>query len=984
VTEEQVFLAALDQPDAGARNAYLAEACGDDVQLRAKVEGLLAAHFNSGEFLDVPAPQQISIEPTVDSGLSHAVTIASEVMPAHQDPSHESDSLEFLAPPTRPDSLGRIDHYEVLQVLGTGGFGIVFRAFDDVLQRVVAIKVMAPLLAATSPARKRFLREARASAQVRHEHVVQVYEVGEQPLPYLVMEFIPGETLQQRVDRVGPLDVLETVQISRQVAEGLAAAHAMDLIHRDIKPGNVLLEGGQHKVKITDFGLARTADDASVTQSGQIAGTPMYMAPEQALGHPLDHRVDLFSLGSVMYQMVAGRPPFRANTAVAVLKRVVDDTPRNIREVIPETPQWLCDIIAKLHAKKPDDRYQSAREVADVLANCEAQLKQSSRLRDFSRIPREKSAPRQSGRRTWAIVAGVLLLTFAAFWFGPTALLYLSNRGSLKLLPEEGLISVIVLENNEGDLVTDKLHTPMTDWLDLTEKSHTLRLPPGRYQLNVSTWPAGTRVSQWAISNTGLFGSDQVTVPVIDTSAIVTVERGHRVTLRAVVHKPAADPTLVSVAPETEGEWVQLFNGKDLTGWSTFDKQWTVRDGILVGQGTKGYLHTLREDFRDFHLRSEVKVAEGSNSGIYFRSSFVDKVRHGYEAEVSLTKEALQTGSLQKFPSRNWLLQQQRRQLLQHDRWCLVEIIAVGNHLVVKVDGNTTADLDDVDFERGHFGLQLSQDATSHVEFRKIEIKELPASPPPSDGFVQLFNGKELTGWKPLPEEPGHWEVKDGILVGSQRRGVLLSERGDFADFHLRVQVKINLGGDSGILFRAGSKLPQGGGYEAEIHKNRAYARNTGTIEAIQAGPPIVLGLTADDSLTKPDEWFEMEVIAEGGRFTMKINGQEAATCSVPTNPHAAGHIGLQVWNPNTVVQFRKIEIKELPASPPPSDGFVALFNGKDLTGWKKHSLSGGDWRVEDGAIDGRGTTTTTSTSAWRRRSTATAMRAFAFGRRST
>ena len=267
---------------------------------------------------------------------------------------------------------------------------------------------MAPQLAATSPARKRFLREARSSAQVRHENVVQVYEVAEQPLPYLAMEFIPGETLQQRLDRVGPLDVPEVLRIGRQIAEGLAAAHATDLIHRDIKPGNVLLEGGQHKVKITDFGLARAADDASISQSGIIAGTPMYMAPEQAQGQTLDQRADLFSLGSVLYQMVAGRPPFRANSTVAVLKRVAEDTPRAIREIIPETPQWLCDIIAKLHAKDPDDRYQSAREVADVLADCEAQLKANAKLKDYSRIPRSK--PRRSGRWKWVAVAAVLLL----------------------------------------------------------------------------------------------------------------------------------------------------------------------------------------------------------------------------------------------------------------------------------------------------------------------------------------------------------------------------------------------------------------------------------------------------------------------------------------------------------------------------------------------------------------------------------------------
>ena len=148
---------------------------------------------------------------------------------------------------------------------------------------------------------------------MRHENVVQVYEVGEQPLPHLAMEFIPGETLQQRLDRTGPLDVSEVLRIGRQIAEGLSAAHACDLIHRDIKPANVLIEGGpQQRVKITDFGLARAADDASISQSGIIVGTPMFMSPEQALGHHIDQRADLFSLGSVLYQMASGRPPFRA------------------------------------------------------------------------------------------------------------------------------------------------------------------------------------------------------------------------------------------------------------------------------------------------------------------------------------------------------------------------------------------------------------------------------------------------------------------------------------------------------------------------------------------------------------------------------------------------------------------------------------------------------------------------------------------------
>src|SRR5438128_5028683 len=148
----------------------------------------------------------------------------------------------------------------------------------------------------------------------------------------------------------------------------------MGLIHRDIKPANILLENGVDHVKITDFGLARAADDASLTQSGFIAGTPMYMAPEQAQGDALDHRADLFSFGSVLYVMCSGRPPFRASTTLAVLKRVTEDTPRPISEIIPEVPRWLCDIIAKLHAKKPEERFQTAKEAADVLGRHLAEL----------------------------------------------------------------------------------------------------------------------------------------------------------------------------------------------------------------------------------------------------------------------------------------------------------------------------------------------------------------------------------------------------------------------------------------------------------------------------------------------------------------------------------------------------------------------------------------------------------------------------------
>jgi serine/threonine protein kinase len=394
MTEQTIFLSALEIADPAERGAYLRKACADDAALRQQVEALLAAHERPGPFLDVPACSQAGAGPPTPGHNTAALEGNAEgraVGSGRGDRRHpeetqdgprgddEGDALEFLQPSTRPGALGRLGHYEVLEVLGQGGFGIVLKAFDTMLHRVVAIKVMAPRLASTSPARKRFLREARAAAAVRHEHVVGIHAVEEQPIPYLVMEYIAGETLQQQLNRLGPLDVAAILRIGQQVARGLAAAHALGLIHRDIKPSNILLESGiEERAKITDFGLARAADDASLTQSGYIAGTPMYMAPEQALGQTIDPRADLFSLGSVLYVMCSGRPPFRASTTLAVLKRVAEDTPRPIREVIPEVPEWLCAVVGRLHAKDPADRFASAKEVADLLARCQADLQRNA------------------------------------------------------------------------------------------------------------------------------------------------------------------------------------------------------------------------------------------------------------------------------------------------------------------------------------------------------------------------------------------------------------------------------------------------------------------------------------------------------------------------------------------------------------------------------------------------------------------------------
>jgi len=496
MNEFELFQHALDIEDANERQLFLEAECSGDSALLRRVGSLLDSHYGQSQFLEAPVVEQlIDIKGMPGKEEPQSTVEHSEANSPNYEPHEQVDYqylLDYLNVSSRPGSLGRLGHYEIMSVVGRGAFGTVLQAFDEKLQRLVAIKVMARELAATSPARKRFMREAQASAGIRHENVVSVFAVEEQPLPYLVMEFVPGQTLHQYLNEHGPLELSTVLSLGRQIAEGLAAAHSQGLIHRDIKPSNILLEPvPKNRVKITDFGLARAADDASLTQSGMIAGTPMFMAPEQALGLKLDQRADLFSLGSVLYQMVSGRPPFRANNSVAALKRVTEDTPRSIREIIPETPQWLCDIISKLHAKNPDDRFQSARDVADVLADCESQLRSHAVLNDYSLIPR--TGKRSPSPRLWILASTLILLLLATVLFtvyrqpieqfsigkrSEEQSSTITNPGLHRFVSDEWIDVIPLL-----DPVSDKLNVPQVtgknDWRIEQDELMILRDPRG-------------------------------------------------------------------------------------------------------------------------------------------------------------------------------------------------------------------------------------------------------------------------------------------------------------------------------------------------------------------------------------------------------------------------------------------------------------------------------------------------------------------------
>lgn len=367
---EELYNAALGHPEE-ERSSFLNDACGGDDSLRNEVLSLLRCDADEGFLQKSP----LEIIARLEAGKE--------------------------SPPAALKAGEIISHYKIINKLGEGGMGVVYKAEDVNLERTVALKFLSPHATGSPGSKTRFIREARASASLDHPNVCTVYEIGEAAgRVFMSMALIEGDRVADRIAS-RPLKLLEALDIAMQTAQGLHAAHEEGIVHRDIKSSNLMVNR-QGRVKIMDFGVAQLADQASLTQSNMIVGTPGCLSPEQAQRLKTDRRSDIWSLGIVLYEMVAGRLPFEGDHAQAVIHAVIHDSHEPLTALRVGVPIELDRIVAKALAKNPDERYQHVDELLVDLRNLARRLQSTvaaSAVRAGAAAGlREQNAPRRERR----------------------------------------------------------------------------------------------------------------------------------------------------------------------------------------------------------------------------------------------------------------------------------------------------------------------------------------------------------------------------------------------------------------------------------------------------------------------------------------------------------------------------------------------------------------------------------------------------------
>ncbi len=710
-----------------------------------------------------------------------------------------------------PPELATNQQYEILRELGRGGMGVVYLSKNRLMDRLEVLKVVNKALLDHPGAAERFLREIRSAAKLSHANVVGAYSAVQQgELLAFAMEYVEGQDLASLVKSQGPLPILNACYYVQQAASGLQHAFEKGMVHRDIKPQNLILsrEGRKHIVKVLDFGLAKATrekkDDTGLTGEGKMLGTPDYIAPEQTLdAAKADIRADIYSLGCTLYYLLAGHPPFSGSSLTAVLLAHQMQEAKPLNLVRPEVPEDVAAVVRKMMAKSPDKRYQTPREVVQALnafvkqgtapksspelsagatetkpaVKKETQVGRSpSQTAEPAKKRREPAAvwksltegvatpveskksgavrecqpatampsARKKGLMGGSIGVSVLLLALLAMWAG----------GVFKVKTKDGMI---VLENVpsdaevmvDGEQVTfDTGDGKPVEVRVAAGKKHRLQVKKDGFRvfgeeveidagdqriIRVSLQPevAAAKPPQQKPGTANEQPHQKSAQHKPQPGTKLASKSSHPETNKGQLQKPppavaskktSKPPSPGPIQATASPEFTPLFNGKDLTGWKTHPKQpgnWRVINGILVGNGPMTHLYSERGDYENFHYRVEAMISDGGNSGQYFRAQFGPGFPKGYEAQINSTgRDPIKTGSL-------YGLINVTEQLHKPDEWFTQEVIAHGDHIVIKVNGNTVVDTHDSRYKKGHFALQ-QHDSLTTVKFRKIEIMELP------------------------------------------------------------------------------------------------------------------------------------------------------------------------------------------------------------------------------------------------------------------
>jgi hypothetical protein len=869
----------------------------------------------------------------------------------------------------------------------------------------------------------------QAVGQLKHANIVRALDAEQMGgLLVLVMEYVPGVALDRLVKQRGPLPVAFACRCVAQAALGLQHAHEKGLVHRDIKPGNLLVTTKEKEVKVLDFGLVRgtaTPDSSHQTQMDAFMGTPDFCAPEQASdARSADIRADVYSLGCTLYYLLAAHPPFRKSTLMDTILAHIQEEPQPVSTVRKDVPAGLWAVLAKMLAKKPADRYQTPLEVAKALQP----FTRAEAKPDGARAPvppspppgkestdpikgpapaakKAKKKPAAGWRRPLAlggIAAGVVALALGAWLLSATVF-------KVKVKTPEGE-AVVVLEIDQPGAEVSVDGNTVNVTVPGEDRPVEIKAEPGLRSLRITKegFVAVTRDIELTV---GKSKPIRVHLEPVKTVAVKPPEV-----------RPPEPP------PPRADDFVPLFNGKDLEGWKTLTAgtaRWEVRDGVLVGSGGKGCLFNVAGDHGNLHLRAEVMINDGGNAAVCWRTLFgpTDSARRpstGFAVGLNLThKDAHKIGSI--YYKNGLVVDRNQSPPVEVDQWFTLEVIAEGPLTRVRVNGKGVSGHIDLEgtTRRGRVALAIL-DSKTVLKCRKFEVKDLPsrgihpqyrhpggvfdnvkghiwletagtwhgyfrdhsrdnfheggkvwmhrsiennqvgnmhitrgngawwnvrgtsrwtrvfsgnwtvaprAVPPmrtpaaPVGEWVPLFNGKDLKGWETAGNKNSTWTYEGEALVGRcgpGAAGLLLSDRVDYDDFHLRMEAQLCERAIGSLFLRCGPPDDGFAGnkcYAVRIGDTKAATPTTGTLVLsahFDEAAPLLLADAKRVSLTA-GEWFWLEVRAEGKRLQVFVKGTKVVDFQDTNNTFTIGRLGL-VCRATSVLRVRKVEVKELPA----------------------------------------------------------------------